>query len=158
MAPLLKVGLPQTGVYQNIPRSLVYGPVRYQGLGLVSMWAQQGMEDIWQMVKYGKARSHLSGFLLRQSMESMKMELGSNGPMMRHSSTTWAHIVTPSWLEHTWHFLAENKIMVEDDIPDFPLHTEGDGLLMPFFAFKDCSPIMLAACGTKSPGWPGKDT
>jgi len=75
MAPILTGGLPKIGVSRSMARSLVYAPIKYQGLAIGNLYITQGLvqvkallDHIWQGTTTGK--------LLRTSIEYVKIELG----------------------------------------------------------------------------------
>ena len=46
MAPILTGGLPKMGVSRSMARSLVYAPLKYQGLELHNLYTMQGLVRI----------------------------------------------------------------------------------------------------------------
>lgn len=46
MAPVLKVGLSNMGIYRAMARSLVYAPIKYQGIGIHKLYTAQGLVHI----------------------------------------------------------------------------------------------------------------
>ena len=78
MAPVLMGGLPNIGVCKTMPRSLVYAPLKYQGLDIHNLYTTQGLSHIkgllnhiWQGTTTGK--------LLQTSLEYAKIEVGLGG-------------------------------------------------------------------------------
>ena len=133
MSPLLQAGLPCAGISRNFPRVLVYGPTKFQGLGVTSLYTTQGLEHIERLVKFGTSMKHLTGKILRHSLEALKMELGTNGSVFSLPYETWGPLATESWLKFTWHFLAEHEMRISDGVAEFTLCREHDSLLMDNF-------------------------
>ena len=75
-------------------------------------------------------QKHLTGQLLRQSLEAMKSEIGCEGPMFTKSYEAFKWLVTPTWLPHLWEFMAANSMVIEDGVPDLMLEREGDMFLI----------------------------
>jgi len=46
---------------------------------------------------------------------------------------TLKHLVTPTWISHTWQFQLEHGIWIETTTPDIPLSQEGNQLLTVVF-------------------------
>ena len=133
MSPLLQAGLPCAGISRNFPRALVYGPTKYQGLGVTSLYTTQGIEHIVRIIKFGTSQKHMTGKILRHSLEALKMELGTNGSVLSLPFTIWGHLATESWIKDTWKFLAEHNMRISDGTADILPRREHDGLLMEAF-------------------------
>ena len=100
MAPLLAQGLSGIGVVRTLPRVIVYGPVRLQGLGIPCLFTYQMVDHIQRVLKFCQAKEHLTGQLLRQSLEATKLEISCEGPMLTKSYEVFKWLVTPTWLTH----------------------------------------------------------
>jgi hypothetical protein len=87
MAPILQGGLPTSGIVRTLPHTLVYGTTRYQGLGLPSLYTEQGISHITKLLQHG-AKDNITGQLLRSSLEALQLELGTSAfPLdLQHSS------------------------------------------------------------------------
>jgi hypothetical protein len=105
MAPLLAQGLSGTGVVRTLKRDVVYGPLKYQGLGVSCLNTFQMTEHIVQILKYCNATEHLTGQLIRHKLEATKLEVGCDGPLLVKAYAVYKDLVTETWLTHTWEFL-----------------------------------------------------
>ena len=101
MAPILKAILPAVRVQRNLPRVLVYAPLRYQGLGIQDPWILQLIEHIHVFLRHG-ATDSIMGKLQRTNIEHLTLELGSATPFWELDYNVWGHIATKSWLTSTW--------------------------------------------------------
>jgi hypothetical protein len=63
MRPFLNAGLSASGVVRTMPRAVVWGPVRYQGLGIRHIYTTQGIEHLLAMLRHA-TRPTLTGKLL----------------------------------------------------------------------------------------------
>jgi Reverse transcriptase (RNA-dependent DNA polymerase) len=133
MAPVLRVALSHSGVCNNLPRAIVYAPLKYQGLGIPDIYIEQGLMKLMRLIKFGRKSRHLTSSLIRHNCEAMKMEMGMNGYLFHHDPTIWDPIVTATWLKWTWKFAAQHRIHLRDDLPDFPIKREHDEILMQQF-------------------------
>jgi hypothetical protein len=78
MKPLLKGVLPRTGY--TFPRTLVYAHTEILGLEIPNLYWIQGLEHIERLVRFEKSK-HLTGKLIRQSLEAMQLEVGISQPV-----------------------------------------------------------------------------
>jgi hypothetical protein len=133
MAPLLAQGLLGTGVAQTLKRDVVYGPLKYQGLGMSCLYTFQMTEHIVQILKYCNATENLTGQLIQHTLEATKLEIGCEGPLMVKAYAAYKDLVTETWLTHTWEFLGANNIQIEDGVADLTLDREQDQFLIRAF-------------------------
>ena len=103
MAPLLAQGLALLGVVRTIPRAVVYGPVKFQGLGVPSLITFQKMQHILRIIKYCLVEDHITGQLIRHSLEATKLEIGCEGSIWLKSFDELgmlAHLGISVWKAH----------------------------------------------------------
>ena len=53
MRPFLNAGLSASGICCKIPRDIVWGPLRYQGLGIHHLWTTQAVEHLLAILRHG---------------------------------------------------------------------------------------------------------
>ena len=133
MAPLLAQGLASAGVVRTIPRAVVYGPVKFQGLGVPSLFTFQKTQHILRILKYCLAEDHVTGQLIRHSLEATKLEIGCEGSVLLKSFDELGLLATPTWITHTWEFLSGKHMGIEDMVPELELQREGDQYLIRVF-------------------------
>jgi hypothetical protein len=63
MRPFLNAGLSASGVVCSMPRAIVWGPTRYQGLGICHLWTTQGVEHLLAILRHA-TRPTLTGQLI----------------------------------------------------------------------------------------------
>jgi hypothetical protein len=131
--PLLTLALQAMGIQGNFPRDLVHGPKKYQGLGIPNLYITQGIAHINWLLKYGTAEEHLTGKLIQQSMEAMKVEVRLPGPILSQSYDAFGQLATNCWLKHTWKFLFDTGIQMEDKGSDFKPQRDNDSYLTELF-------------------------
>jgi hypothetical protein len=69
MRPFLNAGLSASGVARSMPRAVVWGPLRYQGLAIWQLYTMQGIQHLLALLWHGSdtphsdrtTPSHLSG-------------------------------------------------------------------------------------------------
>ena len=133
MAPLLTGGLPKIGCCKSMPRSLVYAPLKYQGLDIHNLYTTQGLSHIkgllnhiWQGTTTGK--------LLQTSLEYAKIEVGLGGSYFNNDYEVYGHLGEDTWIKHLWKFLFDTGIQLDDTTSDFKMVREGDSPLSKKFA------------------------
>ena len=129
MKPFLNAGLSAAGVCCKMPRPVVWGPLRYQGLGIHHLWTTQGVEDLLAILRRA-TRPTLAGKLIRTSVEEMQLEIGVPLSFLLCSFEAFGQLATRSWLAATWQFLSESKIKVTDPFDKVPLECPEDSFLM----------------------------
>ena len=68
MAPLWQTALPHCGISRNFPRDVLYGPMKYQGMGAKDPWILQGLkhlEVLWEKTE----RNDVTGKLFSAEFE-----------------------------------------------------------------------------------------
>jgi hypothetical protein len=90
-----------------MPRAVVWGPVRYQGLGIHHLYTTHGVEHIITILLHA-TRPTLTGKLLRTSNDEMQLETGLSGSFLSYSHINYGSLVTRSWIGSTWQFISES--------------------------------------------------
>jgi hypothetical protein len=135
MKPLLQLVLPRLGCVRTLPRALVYAPKEFFGLSIPNLYWEQGIAHVDRLIRYGQS-NHLTGQLLRQSLEILQVELGMSESALTVNFGQFGHLVSPTWLTSTWEFISHFNISFKVHIAPFILAREGDGCLMDLFVQK----------------------
>ena len=77
MKVVLDAALPHLGIVRTLPLPLVYGPIKYQGLGKHNLWVTQGIAHLEMLVNHGYSSKDSTSKLLCTSAQAMMLELGS---------------------------------------------------------------------------------
>ena len=133
MKPVLNVALPLCGIQSSFPRDLAHSPSKYQGLGIPSLYVQQGISHLAKMIQFGRDPTSFVGQLMRTSMELLKLETGIGNSILSRNYHIFGILACKSWLKHTWEFAARNNIKVIDTCPEIPLLRLKDRYLMELF-------------------------
>ena len=83
-----------------MPRALVHGPLKYQGLGVDDLWAVQLVEHVHALMRHDGRRT-ITNQLLRSTIDDLVLELGSATPFWELTFSHYAHMATPSWVTTT---------------------------------------------------------
>ena len=133
MWQILQHYLPKSGINRYIPRDVLYAPLTYQGLGVQNPFIIQGCKHIHDMVEHLHKNS-ITGQLIATSLEHLRIEMGSNVPIMSTDPSLFAAFhLTDSWVMDTWKFCHEQGITVEDKTPSLPMLRENDKCIMDEF-------------------------
>jgi hypothetical protein len=133
MRPFLNAGLSASGVVRTIPRAIVWGPLRYQGLEIRHLFTTQGVEHLIAIMCHARHPSS-TGKLLRVTMEEMQMETGLSRSFFSYSYQVYGCLATRSWIAATWQFLLESSITLVDPFIKPALASALDKFLMESFA------------------------
>jgi hypothetical protein len=90
-----------------------------------------------------------TGKLLRMTIEVTKVEIGVGGSLFMQSFDRYGTLGTDSWVKHTWRFLSEYGITIDDKVGDLFLWHRGDEYLMRIFVqhgYKGAALRRLNAC------------
>ena len=142
MAPILKAGLHSIQVQSNFPRDLVYGPTRYQGLGISDPWAVQLIEHL-QVILRHCSRPTITGKLLNTNMENITLELGSGTPFWDLDYASWSPLVTHSWMKYTWKDLSTTALSLKGPMATIKPQRHNDSFLMDLFVAHGFPPQQL---------------
>jgi hypothetical protein len=109
MTPLLTYVLPALGICRNFPRSMVFAPVQYMGIGIKHLYTVQEINRLKDILFHSRQNT-LLGSLYRNSISCLILELGLNLPLHSISYTMMQHLVTPSLIKSTWEFIFHHQI------------------------------------------------
>ena len=129
MKPLLDASLGALGLNRKMTRAVVYGPKRYQGVGIPDLWTLQGILKLWLAIAHGDAPS-ITGCTLRSVLALHTIELGLPGTFFQQDYATFGHLATQSWLKHLWEFCTTTNIHLVSSSPALLLAREQDQFLM----------------------------
>ena len=97
MAPIFKFGLPKSKIQRNMPRALVYGSTRVQGLEVYHPHSTQLIEHLQAIMRHGCRNTPL-GIKLRALIEGHALEMGTGTPIWELNYKKWSPLATTTWL------------------------------------------------------------
>jgi hypothetical protein len=133
MRPFLNAGLSASGIARYMPRAVVWGPLRYQGLVIRHLYTTQGVEHLLALLRHGTCPT-LTGQLLWTSLEELQLEIGLPCSFLSYKYSTFRILATHSWLAATWQFLSESDSTVHNPIHKPAPACDNDCFLMVCFA------------------------
>ena len=133
MQPVLTAGLPASGIVRTISPAIVYGPMKYQGLGVHDLYVTQGISHTEKLINHAYSSKDPTGQLLRASAQHLLLELGTGHQLFDHDYRVLGSIATRSWMKHTWQFYSEFGLKLESTLPTLKLQCPKDQFLMSAF-------------------------
>lgn len=131
-APALNRGLAASGIIRSMNRSICYGEIKYQGLGLRNPYYIQGIEHIKRLLNHGTSDT-TTGKLLRANIELTKLEVGVGNDLFSFSFEKYGFLATNGWVKDTWKFLWEFNISFSEQTTNPPLLRIQDSYIMEDF-------------------------
>ena len=129
MSPILNSVLPRSGFSQKFPRSVVYGPIAFQGLGVTNLWDFQYCRHIQDIVDQ-TWRDTPTGKLIVVNLEAAKLEAGVFWHLFDNPvNITWFN-TTSSWIIETYRYCKQREIVFEEPGEILRPQCEGDRAIM----------------------------
>lgn len=129
-APVIKTGLPLTGIVATIPAVLRSSSVRMGGLGVIDPFLHMGISQIITLATHTWKRSP-TGQLLDTALDDLALEMGLPQPW-RHDilSQGLQYTTKQTWIHHTFQFAVTHDIHLRLNEPSFTPNREGDKTIM----------------------------
>jgi len=86
MQPILSTGLPKIRYIHTMPHAIVQGPLQLSGLNIPNFYMEQLVSQLGMVTWYGSQLSDTMGLLIWAVAESMKLEMGLAGKILRPPS------------------------------------------------------------------------
>lgn len=132
MVPILRAGLPRSGIDRSFPRAVLFGPTILQGMGVMHPWYHQEsthlMTCLQQTVIGGS-----TGSLILASLEQLRLEVGLPGFLTDHNYETHKGLITLLWVAQIWEFTHRFRIEIRDSAAKLHERRSNDLFLMVSF-------------------------
>ncbi|MGL5936611.1 MAG: hypothetical protein ACRCZI_13435, partial [Cetobacterium sp.] len=132
LAPIFQSGLPKAGITRMFPKSVLYGPMLFQGLDVMHMFDYQELEHLKILLQHGNKDTKLTE-LLKHSWEALRLELGLPGALTDWNYALLGECATECWLKTLWKYCRDNEIGILDEEAKLELKRAGDRFLMEAF-------------------------
>jgi len=142
-SPTLMAFLPKIQLNRHIARSVVFGSIRFGGLGIKSLYSIQGFGQLTLFVGHGRCSDKTSKLLLI-SLSYLQLAVGSSVNVLALPPHKYVQWVDHCWLLSFWMFLHKLKLQVSATsqwLP--PLLRNHDKNLMDYFIGLGYSPAIL---------------
>ena len=91
---------------------------------------QQGISHVTTLIEH-LWKSTVTGHLLKSSLEQLRIELGTNIPILSSDYKIYENrLLTTSWIRHTWDFMSNSGIKLKDQTTTIPTRRRYDSILM----------------------------
>lgn len=129
MAPILRVGLPCSGVIRNIARELRHGPIEDQGLGIHDIYVTMNLKKLQYLLHYGTFQ-HRPGPLIEITLAGMQLEVGCKQQVLNTNFQQYGALATRSWIKGLWEWLSDSKFVMEGPASqNWLISTEDDTII-----------------------------
>ena len=132
MKPILATALPISGVQQRIPKKLLYGTLRSQGLNIQDPYTTQLIEHLLSILRHCH-RYTPSSELHAENMELVQCHVGSKTPFWELPYPLYGCLAPEGWMQFTWETLSATNITIRGPLPTIPLSRLHDIHLMDAF-------------------------
>jgi hypothetical protein len=153
---LLAAALPALGFPPIYPHKIAQAPPEALGLGIPSVWNDQGIDHVTAMLRHGDSNpKNITGCLFRDAMTTLRFELGLPGYPFDHSYKRFNLCSTPIYLHRAWEFCNDHDFRIQDNQPPLLLGRVNDQYLMQAFTDQGYTDKQLknstyAECGQRS--------
>ena len=115
------------GTNRHFPRVLLFGPEKYQGMGLTHPYDAQMISQIITLISEGNNRS-ITGKIIDASLEQFLLEIGTYQGINSdvHRCENW---VTESWIKNIWRYSKQHMITIHHP-HQIPLMRSQDSCIM----------------------------
>jgi len=103
-SPALSVTLQKNGLVSTMARDIVFGPHRYGGLNLTSLYSTMGIQQIEMTIGHLR-KNDKTGKIITIALGCLQQEVGTIIPVLELSYKKFHMISTKSWVHQLWRFL-----------------------------------------------------
>ena len=129
MAPALMAALNKSGMQRNFPRAVVYGPAKFQGLGVKDPYLTQGIEKIRAIIDTPLLKSGTFD-RITAVVEQFYVQVGTSAGLETDPKLFAKAVDDDTWISHVWKFLREQNISVLPATGQPKLRRAGDRFVM----------------------------
>ncbi len=121
MTPFVESVLSALGVCRKLPRAVVYGPIRHQGMGVINLYTLQCLLHVKAILC---STNKVSRHMIVTAIENTLLEAGVPSPLFRQP---YCKYVTKTWVAITWEMArVQLDLDVDDGIKGLPILCEHD--------------------------------
>jgi len=128
----------------SFPQAIISAPNKYYGLNLTDMYTEQGIQHLLAVLQYGHSLDDLTGRLIRGSLETMTLELGSAQNPFTQDYTELHSLATNLWIKTVWQFQHHHTIRIKMDLPTLTTSWASDHFLIQSFQQVGLKGVVLA--------------
>jgi hypothetical protein len=148
-APTLLALLPKLHLNRNIARSIVFGPIKYGGLAIKTLYSIQSIGQLTLFIRHSREKDKTST-LLNISISQIQLSVGTCTSILELPFSTYGVWLESYWLVSFWRFMQRSSLRITLTPQWLPAHTRnGDIALMDHFVsqgYKAHQLIQLNRC------------
>ena len=110
--PLFKVILRKCGIQRKLPRKLLHGPLKAQGMGVKAIYVLQLIAHLQVILRHSD-RDTPTNDLLDDNMELVQLHVGSEIPFWDLPYDQYSCLAPDGWVKHTWKCLSETPLSLK---------------------------------------------
>jgi len=103
-SPALTACLQKNGIVSTIARTIIFSPHRYGGLGLTSLYTENGIRKVELLLGHLRRRDKTSD-IIKVALGCIQQEVGMPTFLFQLPYEQYACIVTKCWMKLLWKFL-----------------------------------------------------
>jgi hypothetical protein len=134
MSPILNYALPALGNCRNFPRTMVFAPTKYLGIGIKHLHTSQEIARLKDIMLH-TYKDTTTGRLYRNTTELLMLEVGLGTVLSEISYSNYSCLATNSLIKSTWNFLQNNDLDLRHDIVIQPQRIHDQVLMQVFTKF-----------------------
>jgi hypothetical protein len=132
-APTLVALLPKLHLNRIIARSIVFGPIKYGGLAIKTLYSIQSIGQLKLFVRHSREK-YKTSTLLNISISHIQLSIGTCTSVLELPFSTYGVWLESYWLVSFWRFLQRSSLHITLTPQWLPTHTRsGDIALMDHF-------------------------
>ncbi len=131
MSPGMNYIRPALGICRSFPRTVVFSPNKYLGIGIKHLYMVQEIACLKDIMLH-TYKDMTTGCLYRNTTELLLLELGMTIPLHSLPFNSYSPLATNSLVKSIWCFLYENNLELRHDINILPQRLN-DQVLMEVF-------------------------
>ena len=132
MSPILRVCLPKAKICRTFPKAVIYGPQKYQGLGIPHPSGLQLTRQLDMLLRHPVNQTTTSRYL-DSCLQSHQLETGTSYGLLQQEYSNTAILASDTWLKRVWKDLDSKGVHMELSSPALQLFRDKDALLMDLF-------------------------
>jgi Reverse transcriptase (RNA-dependent DNA polymerase) len=110
MQPILKIGLPKSGICRNMARDAVFSPCKYMGFGIHHPYITQGIRKV---MLFMSKEHRTSSDLIRIAWENTVLESGLGPNFLTETGIAIRRVITKTWTTSLWEFIDTHNIKLQ---------------------------------------------
>ena len=125
--------LPKAKICRTFPKVVIYGPQKYQGLGIPHPSGLQVTRQLDMLLRHPANYTSTISHYLDSCLQSHQLETGTSYGLLQQDYSNTAILASDTWLKRVWKDLDSAGVHVELSTPTLQLFRDNDALLMDIF-------------------------